>query len=351
LSAEIVDGAIHLGTEDEAWELLRRLVDGEIELESLPKLTLGEWAKIDVYVAEERYDSAITPYMMQGWVDLQRSIYRAYALAVSGKPDGKKLSDADKDQLELIVEVKSGSSDQTVDIQELLTKLGLAMVEKMEPVHALIALTVVALTWGGTTVTKAWLQSRKEVKLAEIEQLKSESAIKAQIAALEKIAEVAGVDRDRVKLLTDARAVVPVIADIEDEANKGREALVHHVTKQDAVVNGVPVSAEAGQSITRKTRLEASDVRLDGLYKIRKVDTTVATGFRVHLADPTGKELVGDVAEVMTTLEDRKVIRDAEWDKTPVFLQITAKERRGVYADAVIVSARKYDPETDGGWT
>jgi hypothetical protein len=92
------------------------------------------------------------------------------------------------------------------------------------------------------------------------------------------------------------------------------------------------------------------EVRLDGLYKIRKVDTTVETGFRVHLSDRDGKELVGDVAEVMTTLEDRQVIQEAEWSKAPVFLQINAKKRRDEVVDAIIVRARTYDPATDGAW-
>lgn len=141
-----------------------------------------------------------------------------------------------------------------------------------------------------------------------------------------------------------------MVENLENEADKGRAALVRHVTKADAVVNGVEIKAQAGQEITSKTRVESTEVRLDGLYKIRKVDTTVATGFRVHISDVKGRELVGDVAEVMTTLEDRKVIQDAEWERTPVFLQINAKERRGEYLDASIIRARAYDPATDGEW-
>jgi hypothetical protein len=75
-----------------------------------------------------------------------------------------------------------------------------------------------------------------------------------------------------------------------------------------------------------------------------------AWDFRVHLVDKDGKELVGDVAEVMTTLEDRSVIQAAEWEKAPLFLQVNAKERRGEYFDAKILRARKFDPATDGTW-
>lgn len=347
---EVIEGSVHLDSENDAWLLLERLVKGTVQVDIVPKITLGQWANIDVYIDEDVYDSALTPYMMQGWVDLQRSVYRTYALAASGKADAKGLSEFEKEKLELVVQVKSGSSDQTVDLQEILTKMSLAMVEKMEPTHVLIAIISIALTLGGASITKAWLSAKKEVKLAEIERLKSETTVKAQTAALSTIAEVVGVERARVALLADAARTVPVLNDIGTEASKGREALVHHVTKQDAVINGVHITSEAGQSLTRKTRVEATDVRLDGLYKIRKVDSSVSTGFRVSVVDKSGKELIADVAEVMTTLGDREVIRDAEWNKVPVFLQINARERRGEPIDAKIMRARQFDPETDGVW-
>ena len=344
------DEAIHLASEEEAWELLRRLIETEIQFDRPPKLTVGEWAKIDVYIPAERYDSAMTPYMMQGWVELQRSIYRAYSLAQGSGPIARSLTDREKERLELVVEVKSGSSDQTVDVQGIIDAFIAAMVNKMEPQHILIATVSLILTWGGTSILNNWLATRKEIKLAEIEAIKTKDTAQAHIAALQTIAEVAGVERQRAVLLAKAGEEVPLVKALEAEADRGREALVKHVTRDDAEVNGVPISAEAGQSITSRVRMESVEVRLDGLYKIRKVDTTVATGFRVHISDKDGRELVGDVAEVMTTMEDRKIIQDAEWEKSPVFLQINAKERRGDYMDAKILRARKYDPDTDGAW-
>lgn len=341
---------IRLETEQDAWDLLKRLLDNETRFSDVPDLQLGDWAKIDVYIPESKYDSAITPYMMKGWVELQRSIYRSYSLAQGGGAKGALLSEREKDELELIVEVKSGSSDQAVDIQAIVEKFVTTLAGKMEPQHILIAAVTLILTWGGKSMVESWLSGRKEVKLAEIEALKSKAIAQTHVAALSTIAEVAGVTKEQAQLISRAVTAVPVLKEMEAQADKGREALIKHVTKDDAVVNGVSISAAAGQSITKKTRVESSEVRLDGLYKIRKVDTTMATGFRVHLADAEGKELVGDVAEIMTTLEDRRVIQDAEWEKEAVFLQISAKERRGIVTDATILRARKYDPDTDGIW-
>lgn len=344
------EDGIHLETEEDAWELYRQLLENEVGYENLPKLTVGEWANVDVYIPAKRYDSAITPYMMNGWIELQRTVYRAYSLVHGGEAVANTLSDREKDRLELVVEVREGSSDQSVDIQALLEALSVSLVDKMEPNQILIAVLTLILTLGGRSVLATWLSNRKDEKLAELELLKTKEIQKAHLVSLETIAAVAGVDAERRSLLDRAASENPMIAEVRDEAERGRAALVKYVTKTDAVVNGVPIKAEAGQSLTSKTRSVPSETRLDGLYKIRKVDTTAETGFRVHLSDRDGKEVVGDVAEMMTTLEDRRTIQEAEWSKVPVFLQINAKLRREQVVDAIIVRARAFDPETDGDW-
>lgn len=351
MTVEVLGSAIHLETEAEAWMLLQKLIEGGASVPMIPKVTFGEWAKIDVYIPAKKYDSAITPYMMQGWVELQRSIYRTYSLALGRSGRARSLTEEEKGNLELVVEVKSGSSDQTVDVQEIIQTFVTTVADKMEPLHILIVSIAVALTYGGTSVINTWLAGRKEVKLAEIEALKNKAVIDGHVSALNTIAAVARMDVDRAQLLAKAAAEVPLVQQVAAESSRGREALIKHVTKEDAVVNGVPISAEAGRCLTSRTRLASEDYRADGLYKIRKVDTTVATGFRVHLVDPAGTELVADVAEVMTTKEDREVIRSAEWEKVPVFLQINAKQRRGEILDAKIMRARPYDPDTDGVWS
>ena len=149
-----------LQTETEAWELLRKVIAEEVKVDKFPKLTLGAWARIDVYIPAERYDAAMTPYMMKGWVDLQRSVYRAYALVHGGTGAANTLSDREKELLELVVEVRSGSSDQTVDVQAIIESVAASLVGKMEPEHILIAVLVLILTWGGKSAFSDWMERR-----------------------------------------------------------------------------------------------------------------------------------------------------------------------------------------------
>jgi hypothetical protein len=70
LVAIITDSVIILETEDDAWQLLSDLIDKSRSFEVLPDISFGNWAKIDVYIPGAKYNSAMTPYMMQGWVEL-----------------------------------------------------------------------------------------------------------------------------------------------------------------------------------------------------------------------------------------------------------------------------------------
>uniref|UniRef100_A4WS27 Uncharacterized protein n=1 Tax=Cereibacter sphaeroides (strain ATCC 17025 / ATH 2.4.3) TaxID=349102 RepID=A4WS27_CERS5 len=340
--------AFDLRTEEDAWALLDALRKGEIEISDVGAVRFGEWARVKVYIPSATYDASLTPYMMEGWVELQRSIFRAYGITRTGARSGRRLTEDEKRRLELVVRVRGGSSDQSVDLNSILTEIGKAMVEKMGPEHIVMIVVSVALVYAGQSVFRDWLNGMRDVKLAEISAKRETDQSKERVAALNAVVAVATHDPERMRVMQEAATELPVISEIQEEAREGREALVRHMSKVDAEVNDVPISSAASRIITTKTRVDSEDVRLDGVYTILRVDTEVATGFRVHLRGSDGTKLVSDVAEVMTTLEDRDVIREAEWKKIPVFLQINGRKRRDEVIDATIIRARAYDPETDG---
>ena len=158
MAAPILPEKVSLASEEEAWELLRSLVEGRAVAEKLPELVLGDWAEIDVYIPAEKYDSSLTPYMMKGWVDFQLSVYRSYSLARGGEAEARTLTDAEKERLELIVEVRSGSSDQSVNIQKILETTASSMVDKMEPTQILIVLMTLMAATG--TIRPPWRSLR-----------------------------------------------------------------------------------------------------------------------------------------------------------------------------------------------
>lgn len=340
---------VEINSEEQAWEVLSELLDGNLHIESLDDLVLGDWVKATVLIPGQRYDSALNTYMMQGWQDAQRAVYRSYALVAKGSADGRVLSDEEKDNLELVIKVKSGSSDQEADLVGILKEAATGAVDKMEPHQIAIVLIVLILTWGGQAVFRNWLNNRKEEKLAELSESTNKEAFKTISKAFEAIQSVAS-DQKKVAALDEAQGQVPVVEGLREQAEIARASIVKHASQSDAEINGVSIPAEAGQKISRETRSSAKEERKDGVYRIQKVDTQVADGFRVYVENTAdGEEFSASVQEIVSSLSHREVIKEAEWSKVPVELQINAKVNKGRVVEAVILRADKHEtPKNDG---
>src|SRR5262249_53139492 len=92
-----------------------------------------------------------------------------------------------------------------------------------------------------------------------------------------------------------------------------------------------------------------TQVRLTGLYRVGKVDTTAPDGFRVTLIDvKTGEEISASLIDAIISAEHRDAIQAAEWNKQPVLVELTARKLRKRIVDAVVIDARHANPPPDG---
>jgi hypothetical protein len=137
--------------------------------------------------------------MMQGWQDAQRALYRSYAITAKGAADARSLTDSEREKLELVVQIKSGSSDQEADLTDVLKEAVLAALGKMEPTQIATLLIVVVLSWAGGSITRHWISERaeskrvgEETKRAEIAAGSHKDANTTLLKALETIQKVAG---------------------------------------------------------------------------------------------------------------------------------------------------------------
>ena len=334
--------SIAIDSEDDAWRILSQLVNGELDTASVDELEFGDWVKLRVYIHEKRYDSALNTYMMQGWQDAQRALYRSYAITAKGAADARSLTDSEREKLQLVVKIKSGSSDQEADLTDVLKEAVLAALGKMEPTQIATLLIVVVLSWAGGSITRHWISERAEIAAGS-----QKDANTTLLKAFESIQKVAG-DQTNADLIAKAIKEQPVLRTFADEAEVARHSMVKHASQSDAVVNGVTIPAAALRAVTQETRTETVEERRDGNYRVRKVDTTVPDGFRVFVENLENQETFAvDVQEVMSSANDRVIIKDAEWSKVPVRLQINAKVKKGVVQAATILKADKVEADSD----
>lgn len=328
---------IKIDSEEEAWSILQQLLNGSLKVENVDDIVFNDWLKNTVYIPNDRYESALSAYMMQGWVETQRALYRSYAIVANGVPDARTLTDGQREKLELIVTVRSGSSDQEAALSDIIKEVLVGAVDKMDPTTIAIVVVSLALIWAGQSVARTWISDRKEERIAETNN-------KSMIKALETIQTTVEGDREKSQLLQQVISQQPVLAELKKEAETSRSELIKHTSHVDAVINGVRLTSTEAESLSKTVRKTSEEERKDGLYKILRVDTTVPDGFRVHIESVSdGETLQADVQEVMSSLNDRALIQAAEWSKIPVQLQINARVKDGKVMDATILRAEKYE--------
>src|SRR5947209_5146809 len=78
--------------EEDAFELLDRALSGAIEGDGPALLDFSGWPVIDVKLPKTPINSSISPTMMEAFVELQTTIYRAHSLLATDSGDLRGLS-------------------------------------------------------------------------------------------------------------------------------------------------------------------------------------------------------------------------------------------------------------------
>lgn len=300
---------------------------------------LKGWPKLQVRLVGDKFESSITPTVMKSFIELQNLIYKSYAIAQYDTDDTRRLSKEERDELEIEVKVEEGSSIFEVDFQEVLVKFAEKAAETMSP--ELIAITVLGLgvLWAGKTSFSTYLNYRKDVRLAEV---KSEE----QREMLSTIKENSKEETARVELLTRLLVKQPALEQISRRTYDARTEMLKGFSSADeATVSGVTVSQEVAQELVVSARRKASEKRLDGYYRVVRVDSSNPDEFKVKVRKNRSTTEFEAVVEDSNLDSDMKeVLQYAEWERTTVYLNINAKILDDSIKNAIIVGVERKNP-------
>ena len=134
---------------------------------------------------------------MKGFIDLQQSIYRSYALVRYNSPNIRALTAEEKSALEIQVKVDEGSSKYEVNFQELFLKFIDLVGGEMEPIHTTTIVLGIGVMYFGSSSLKSYLEHRREV-------LSSELKNKEQIKLIESRNFADEQETERTKILSES---------------------------------------------------------------------------------------------------------------------------------------------------
>lgn len=319
--------------EEQAWKLFSDLVRGRGTVPSDVRLEFHGWPKLSLTV--NRGQSIITPTMMRGFVGLQDSIYRSHTLVNYDSYDLRKLSDSERTGLEFEVRVSKGSSHYDANLWPAIEKIGLSVVDKMDPFHLTITILGLGVLAAGGLSWKWYLQNKTEIRKAEIQSDKDKEF-------LQTLQYTSKEETERLKVFERAIKKSPILEDVNYCAEEGKDALVSSMRDfGETDINGIKVPGEVADELMRSARRRSEEKTIKSKFRVLRVDTTSPDGFRVRLEDiASGEQVTARLRDVLADEKQGKDLRRAEWSKKPVFCELTARVVDDEYRSAVIKSTR-----------
>ena len=328
---------IRIESEDDAWKAFEDAVNSKFSDDARPTFIWAGWPSIEVYLPNTPVEGSISTSMMEAFIELQRSIYKTHLLLAPGK-HRRRLSQAERDAFEFRVKVEKGSSDYTINLQEIVAKLGKDVIAQMSGQQLVITVLGLALIFAGTVAWKGWLKHKTD-------QRKIISDDEKTIKLLDNYQAQLAHDTDRYAMLTKAIETRPALKQVEYQADAARDGIIKAVADDDGgKVMGINLDKQIANEISSVPRQHSTKATVAGQYRVAKVDTTAPDGFKVTLEDvKSGDQITAALFDALISAQHKEIIKSAEWDKTPLFVEMAGRRLRGKIVDAKVVTVRRIE--------
>lgn len=305
-------------SEEDLFRALQMVEYGDWPTDQIPLFV--DWPRYEITIRGEDFDGGIPTRMLPALNELQRTIRRAYARSVYGSP--QRLTKEELRQTQLIIRLEPGSTT----ISSVLAKVLNVTFENMGgPVRAHTILGVAAIFTLG------------EVLVAEINAKTEKHEIEYQIAEdvqetrrLEIVAGLALRNIELTQLLADTSRIqgelLKRLDDTDSLSINGEEVVPRAIVTR-------PVDPQVAL-------VEMGDERVVSVFRILSVDSGgVGRGFRIRVHNmETGEKFRVSVSDDALLPEELEALRQGEWAKTPLQMEIFVERRGSRIRRATLIS-------------
>ncbi|ATC32508.1 hypothetical protein CA606_09190 [Caulobacter vibrioides] len=298
---------------EQAFKVFAQATAGEFDEVEIEGIVAGDWANPDVHI--DVGHSEIAAPFMEAFVTSQDAIYKLVAAIKYGAADIRHLTNEDQEAFLVQVRVSEGSSQYLERIGEVLERLGLEAVGKLTPGQIVALVAGGLILWSGVAGWTQYLDTRKEVRLAEI----SSEERKASIAALD-FANRQQAETTRLVIATMRETGGP-LEQVVESADEAHGALLKAAsTVPNTTVNGVSISRDEARELRKSARRVAIQQIVEREMKVIDINTSDPAHTSVVV------EGVGDRTQYKLQFRDRMI---QERDQASLFQSL--RERRSIW--------------------
>jgi hypothetical protein len=322
--AEFGKITLYIRSEDEAWLVLKHAIEHGSDFPENFDIVFDGWPSFDLNIKGKDWHSTVPTRVMVPLLEVQKDLHRAYTSICYGSGSLNRLTVEDREKLELVIEVKEGSSEYDADLWKQLGAIAEAAVGKMTGTEIIITVVSLGLIITGGAVAKHWISTRLKEKESDnqIELSKQES--------------------ERVRVITEAMSRQPVIAEIKENSIITQSKLLKVMKPGDRITTaGVTLSSEEAREIAQTERAVSEDIDIRGVFRVLANDASKGAGFRIKVQRVSDGLLLSADVPIELDIDQRNLIQKAEWSKGTelVSLYITGSMLRGNINNAAVYSA------------
>lgn len=317
---------IIINSESDAFAALKRALDKEFEGQPVA-ISFKGWPVLQIKLEGEGYKSTITPDMAEAIVSLQHAINRTYARVVKNETTARSLTEVERRKLLFKAKVEEGSSLIEVNLGQVFEKIGQELVQKMDPTMITVTILGLAVVGGSTLAYRSFLKHKADGKALE-EEAKKAVALSEQ-------------ETKRLEIVSQALAQRPVLDLARQDFDEVRQDILGGTADAKRLtVQGVPISGQDARAIARTPKSETRAVQLNGHYAIRKIDWDHEDVARLSLESTDNQRRFTATLKIdEIDARQRELLKEAEWNRSKVYMSINGTELRGEITTATIVGA------------
>jgi hypothetical protein len=323
---------IVIRNEEDAYRILQLAARDQIG--SYGRIIFDGWPSLSFDLRGEKFEQSLTSTVMKGLIEFQKAIYQSYAVARFSSPT-KRLTEEEKDALELKVTVGRGSSAFEINFQVIAEKLIEHLGARMNPTEVLVTVVAIAAMYFGKSAYLSFLNTRKDARMSEI----SDETQRQTLQALQYVSEQ---ETQRLAIIAEITAKDSRIEAINKLAHDAHVDVVKTLAAgTGSRIEGVDITPEVAEILTQNTRRRSSIVRIDGLYRLLKIDWTDPLKLKVKAANvESGLQIDAEVQDDSFEGRYKEALKSAEWSRSPIALEVHARRvGEDDYRDAVILTA------------
>lgn len=311
---------IIIDNDEKALEVLADGISGKLDDDVV--VEFRDWPVLHIKLEGKDFRGTIPTRIMYPILDLQKEVNKVYCRAKYGTDNTLRLTDYERERLELIVKVNEGSSEYFADLVRSFSEI--VKDANMTGKEVAIIVISVGILYTSNTAWSNWLAHQEKLHQMDQTVQLSKQAVRQQ----ELIAEAIN---NNTELLS-----------VAEGANNVKNEFARRLKPSDKINIGGQqiVDGDHAGKVVRSVPVEPEDIRIDDIFVITEVAFPQELGqpYKLSVKRVTDKmPLTIEASHAAINDEQIETIKTAGFGIKRVFLSINAKKKNEKIYNAKLV--------------